>query len=30
MAVFASRKLTPPVITAEGKTFFDAARQGRF
>ena len=30
MAVFASRKFTPPVITAEGKTFFDAARQGRF
>src|SRR4029077_16581181 len=30
MAVFASRKLAPPVITAEGKTFFDAARQGRF
>ena len=30
MAVFASRKLAPPVITVEGKTFFDAARQGRF
>jgi hypothetical protein len=30
MAVFASRKLAPPVITAECKTFFDAARQGRF
>jgi uncharacterized OB-fold protein len=30
MALFASRKLAPPVITAEGKTFFDAARQGRF
>jgi uncharacterized protein len=30
MAVFTSRKLAPPVITAEGKTFFDAARQGRF
>ena len=30
MAVFASRKLAPPVITAEGKAFFDAARQGRF
>src|SRR5215831_15280199 len=29
MAVFASRKLAPPVITAESKTFFDAARQGR-
>jgi uncharacterized protein len=30
MAAFASRKLAPPVITAESKTFFDAARQGRF
>jgi uncharacterized protein len=30
MAVFANRKLTPPVITAEGNAFFDAARQGRF
>jgi uncharacterized OB-fold protein len=30
MAVFASRNLTPPVATAEGKAFFDAARQGRF
>jgi len=30
MAVFASRNLTPPVVTAEGKAFFDAARQGRF
>jgi uncharacterized protein len=30
MAVFASRKLAPPVITAESKAFFDAARQGRF
>ena len=28
MAVFASRNLTPPVVTAEGKAFFDAARQG--
>ena len=30
MAAFASRKLAPPVITAENKTFFEAARQGRF
>jgi uncharacterized protein len=30
MAVFACRSLTPPVVTAEGKAFFDAARQGRF
>jgi uncharacterized protein len=30
MAAFARRKLTPPVVTAEGKAFFDAARQGRF
>jgi uncharacterized OB-fold protein len=30
MAVFANRKLASPVITAEGKAFFDAARQGRF
>jgi uncharacterized OB-fold protein len=30
MAVFARRKLAPPVVTAEGKAFFDAARQGRF
>ena len=30
MAVFAARKLAPPVVTAEGKAFFDAARQGRF
>jgi uncharacterized OB-fold protein len=30
MVVFASRPLTPPVITAEGKAFFDAAREGRF
>jgi uncharacterized OB-fold protein len=30
MPVFASRKLAPPVITAEGKTFFDEARHGRF
>jgi uncharacterized OB-fold protein len=30
MAVFASRNLAPPVITAESKAFFDAARQGRF
>jgi uncharacterized OB-fold protein len=30
MAVFANRKLAPPVITAESKTFFDAAGQGRF
>jgi len=28
MAVLASRKLAPPIITAESKTFFDAARQG--
>ena len=30
MAAFADRKLAAPVITAESKTFFDAARQGRF
>ena len=30
MAAFANRKLAPPVITAESKIFFDAARQGRF
>jgi uncharacterized protein len=30
MAVLAARKLAPPVVTAEGKAFFDAARQGRF
>ena len=30
MAIFARRKLAPPVVTAEGKAFFDAARQGRF
>jgi len=24
------RKLTPPVVTAEGKAFFDAARAGKF
>jgi uncharacterized OB-fold protein len=30
MAMCAIRKLAPPVITAENKTFFDAARQGRF
>ena len=30
MAVFARRKLAPPVVTAEGKAFFDAARAGRF
>jgi uncharacterized protein len=30
MAVFARRKLAPPVATAEGKAFFDVARQGRF
>jgi uncharacterized protein len=30
MPVFARRKLAPPVVTAEGKAFFDAARQGRF
>jgi uncharacterized OB-fold protein len=30
MAVFAARKLAPPVVTAEGKAFFDAARHGRF
>jgi uncharacterized protein len=30
MAVFANRKLAAPVVTAEGKAFFDAARQGRF
>ena len=29
MAVLASRKLAPPIITAESKTFFDAACQGR-
>jgi uncharacterized protein len=30
MAVFTTRKLAPPVITAESKAFFDAARQSRF
>jgi uncharacterized OB-fold protein len=30
MAVLAARELAPPVVTAEGKAFFDAARQGRF
>jgi uncharacterized OB-fold protein len=30
MAVFTARKLVPPVVTAEGKAFWDAARQGRF
>ena len=30
MAVLATRKLAPPVITVEGKAFFDAARRGRF
>ena len=30
MAVFASRKPAPPVITAESRPFFDAARLGRF
>jgi uncharacterized OB-fold protein len=30
MAVFANRKLASPVITAESKTFFDAAGQRRF
>jgi uncharacterized protein len=30
MAVFANRKLAAPVVTAESKAFFDAARQGRF
>jgi uncharacterized protein len=30
MAAFARRKLAPPVVTVEGKAFFDAARQGRF
>jgi uncharacterized protein len=25
-----SRKITPPVVTAESKAFFDAAREGRF
>jgi uncharacterized protein len=30
MAVFATRKLAPPIITAESKAFFDAARQSRF
>ena len=30
MAAFADRKLAAPVITAESKPFFDAARQGRF
>ena len=29
MAAFADRKLAAPVITAESKAFFDAARQGR-
>jgi uncharacterized protein len=29
MAPFARRKLAPPVVTAEGKAFFDAAHQGR-
>ena len=30
MAAFADRKLAAPVITAESKPFFDAARQRRF
>jgi uncharacterized OB-fold protein len=30
MAAFADRKLAAPVITAESKPFFDAARRGRF
>jgi uncharacterized protein len=30
MAAFAGRKLAAPVITAESKPFFDAARQRRF
>lgn len=30
MAAFADRKLAAPVITAESKPFFDAAREGRF
>jgi uncharacterized OB-fold protein len=30
MAVFASRKFAPPVVTAESKAFFEAARAGRF
>jgi uncharacterized protein len=30
MAPFANRKLAAPVVTAESKAFFDAARQGRF
>jgi uncharacterized protein len=30
MAVLADRKLAAPVITAESKAFFDAARQARF
>jgi uncharacterized OB-fold protein len=30
MSAFADRKLAAPVITAESKAFFDAARQGRF
>ena len=30
MAAFANRKLAAPVVTAESKAFFDAARQGRF
>jgi uncharacterized OB-fold protein len=30
MAAFADRKLAAPVVTAESKPFFDAARQGRF
>ncbi len=30
MAAFADRKLASPVITAESKPFFDAARQRRF
>jgi len=30
MAVLARRKLAPPVVTAEGKAFWDAARARRF
>jgi len=30
MAAFANRKLAPPVVTAESKAFFEAARAGRF
>src|SRR5215468_3075985 len=30
MAAFAVRKLAAPVVTAESRPFFDAARQGRF